>query len=153
MKSNELIELMPEIERLYKIEPNGLIVSLRKKKFLKPDISTGYARVTLYLKDRKIKESIHRLVCAKYIPNPDLKPCVNHKDGNKLNNQTKNLEWCTYKENEGHSYRSLGKTRKHSEETKEKLRRASIGRDMTNVIRASLISRGHLTGEELKTKE
>lgn len=54
-------------------------------------------------------QSIHRLVCKAFHPNPENKPCVNHKDGNKLNNNADNLEWVTYSENEKHSYAVLGK--------------------------------------------
>lgn len=46
----------------------------------------------------KIK-AIHRLVAMAYIPNPDNKPCVCHKDNNPKNNYYKNLYWGTYKEN------------------------------------------------------
>ena len=52
---------------------------------------------------------VHRAVAKAFIPNPQGKPCVNHKDGNKLNNHVSNLEWVTYSENERHSYDVLGK--------------------------------------------
>lgn len=64
----------------------------------------GYYVVGL---DRKSSpKTIHRLVAIAFIPNPENKPCVNHIDGNKLNNDVSNLEWCTYSENNIHGLRT-----------------------------------------------
>lgn len=58
--------------------------------------------------DRR-KQLVHRLVARAFIPNPQLKPCVNHINGDKYNNHISNLEWVTYSENEIHSYKVLNK--------------------------------------------
>ncbi len=47
----------------------------------------------------------HRKLAIAFIPNPENKPCINHKDGNKLNNNLYNLEWVTYTENALHAYK------------------------------------------------
>ncbi|WP_194287260.1 NUMOD4 motif-containing HNH endonuclease [Gracilibacillus oryzae] len=47
---------------------------------------------------------VHRLVAQAFIPNPLAKAEVNHKDGNRLNNESINLEWVTRKENMDHAF-------------------------------------------------
>lgn len=74
--------------------------------------SNGYLRVTLNLNGKAKQYLVHRLVAKAFIPNPDNKPDVNHKDGNKYNNKVSNLEWVTKSENEIHKHRELGKKNK-----------------------------------------
>ena len=76
---------------------------------LKQEKTRGYLRVSLCKKNKVKRFLVHRLVAYHFIYDSKLLPCVNHKDGNKLNNNFLNLEWCTYSENEKHSYNVLGK--------------------------------------------
>lgn len=62
--------------------------------------------VNLYIKGRVSQQRVHRLVAQAFIPNPENKPEVNHKDGNKENNDISNLEWNTSKENTNHAIKT-----------------------------------------------
>ena len=68
----------------------------------------GYFVVSLSSSNKAKQYRVHRLVAEAFIPNPQQKPCVNHKDGNKQNNCVENLEWVTYGENKHHSFVVLG---------------------------------------------
>jgi len=95
----------------YEVSELGAVVNINTGRALKPETTrNGYMRVKLCGNGDTKKFLLHRLVAGLYIPNPLGKPCVNHIDGDKGNNSVANLEWCTYSENEVHSYRDLGKT-------------------------------------------
>jgi hypothetical protein len=67
----------------------------------------GYYTVRLYKNKRWYTHYLHRLLSIEFVPNPENKKCINHKDGNKLNNCLDNLEWVTHSENIKHAF-SLG---------------------------------------------
>ena len=91
----------------YLINRKGIVLIRENLMILKNSIDRkGYVRVNVSFKDKNqsIKYfRLHRLVATTFIPNPDNKEQVNHKDGNKLNNNDDNLEWCTNDENMRHA--------------------------------------------------
>ena len=61
--------------------------------------------------DKKKAYTVHRLVASMFIENHSAYKDVNHKDGNKKNNNVSNLEWCTRSQNIKHSYSALKRKR------------------------------------------
>ena len=106
-------------EGLYQVSNYGRIKSfvgwdgkkyVKREKMLNPYIqktntnSTYYRNVVKLKKNKKSKDmKVHRLVAEAFIPNPNDYPIINHKDGNPLNNNVNNLEWCTQKQNVEHA--------------------------------------------------
>lgn len=72
-----------------------------KKKIKKPSL-TNYGYYVISLKGKVYL--LHRLIAIAFIKNPNNFPCINHIDGNKLNNELNNLEWCTKAMNNKHAY-------------------------------------------------
>lgn len=68
---------------------------------------TGYLTVGLTIAKNKSRSfQVHRLLAKVFIENVNRYKCVNHKDGNKLNNNLENLEWCSHSHNNKHAYDS-----------------------------------------------
>lgn len=106
-------------EGLYQISDDGRVKSLErevngpygsvhtlKEKELKPWEASGYLRVTLRKDGQESMPSVHRMVAEAFIANPNECECVNHKDGDKMNNNVSNLEWCSYSDNQIHAFQT-----------------------------------------------
>lgn len=96
---------VPNYEGLYEVSTTGKIRSLCKRYSEEPQLlkqgigSKGYKNVTLCKNGKQTTFNVHKIVATVFIPNPDLLPCINHKDEDKTNNDVSNLEWCSYYHN------------------------------------------------------
>jgi hypothetical protein len=106
-------------EGMYEVSSHGRVKSLPrmarlnyrprklKERILRPGLSgNGYETVVLYKPGHRQSHCIHRLVAEAFIPNPMRYAEVNHKDGEKLNCNVTNLEWCTSSYNTKHAYQT-----------------------------------------------
>lgn len=101
----EIWKAIKGYEGLYEVSNLGNVKTLKNNKVLKPYISNAkYLLVSLYKNGKRKHKTIHRLVAEAFIPNIENKTQVNHIDGNKQNNNVKNLEWTSASENLKHAY-------------------------------------------------
>jgi hypothetical protein len=92
---------IPGYEGIYQVSSEGRVKNAYGH-VLKPEMArNGYKRIKFF--DKK-KFQVHRLVALAFIPNPDNKEVVNHKNGIKTDNRVENLEWNTWSENVKHAY-------------------------------------------------
>lgn len=90
----------------YEVSNLGKVRNIKSGRILKPHLNeNGYLRYFLCENNKKKNLFLHRIIATTFIDNPEGKPCVNHIDENKLNNDLRNLEWCTAKENNIHGTR------------------------------------------------
>lgn len=126
----EIWKDIPGYENLYRVSTFGNVKSYKKigwmnrnnctrifkPKDLNPSHSHGYLNVRLTKNKKSKLLFVHRLVLLAFIPNPENKPQVNHKNGIKTDNRIDNLEWVTAVENIAHSLKTGLAIRKSGED-------------------------------------
>ena len=81
---------------------------------LSPYIGTdGYVHIARSEHKTKYRYRVHTIIANIFVPNPNGFKYVNHIDGNKLNNNPENLEWCTNAQNVYHGWHSGNRTHKN----------------------------------------
>lgn len=117
-KKNKLTNLEKEVLKIqwkdiyingkltnYQISNSGLVMNKNTKKLVCHGMNEkGYLQIKIPIDGKTYTRKIHQLVALAFIPNPENKPEVNHKDGNKENCHDWNLEWTTRNENVQHAY-------------------------------------------------
>ncbi len=90
----------------YSVSDEGLVRNDKTQKLLTQSMQQDYKFVTFNIDGKQKRMRVHRLVAELFIDNPLNKPYVNHKDGNRSNNNVNNLEWVTPSENTQHAVKT-----------------------------------------------
>lgn len=100
---------IPGYEGLYAATTDGKVWSTRSRKYLANTLHhTGYLIVCLSKNKGKKNLTVHKIVALTYLGESNL--IINHKNGNKTDNNVSNLEYCTHKQNNHHA-RAIGLTK------------------------------------------
>lgn len=153
----EIWKDIPNYEGLYQVSSTGRVKSIdrntinkhgKQQKFngtLRTQFlsDNGYYRVRLSKLNKGKYHPVHRLVALAFCPNFFDKPYINHKDGNKINNQFSNLEWVTQSENAKHAYRTgladnKGENHSQSKLTNDDIVKIQMWKDVYSLSNNSL---------------
>lgn len=97
-----------ECWEMYQCDTNGIVYGQNGEP-LSPNINSKGYKYVVFCKDGMTKTFVvHRVIALTFVPNPENFPVVNHKDGNKLNNDAENFEWTTFRSNTIHARDELG---------------------------------------------
>lgn len=137
MYTKEIWKPVDNYEGLLMVSSFGRIKSISRKVLNSGTYNGFYIKKDIILKQRISKHGyctisfrrksflVHRLVAKAFILNPENKPQVNHIDGDKLNNNLNNLEWCSRLENMRHAF-NLGLIKPNKEHQKNITEKARV---------------------------
>lgn len=149
---DEVWQSINGFENKYHISNKGRVWANTQmgQRFLKPwEDGHGYYVVELYgEKTESIREKVHRLVACMFVVKPEGKTEVNHIDGNKTNNDFRNLEWVTSAENTAHAHRTGLIPKRIYMQGGEKNPSAKLTKEKVEEIRR-MHSKGEKTTKEL----
>lgn len=122
------------LEGKYQVSTEGEIRNAKTGRILKQYIGKdGYKRIQI----AGLTRLVHRVVLFAYYEQPEGKPFVNHKDGNKQNNSLNNLEWCDRSENMKHAYCNKLKSSVGSKNGRHKLTESDVDYIRKNYVKGS----------------
>lgn len=90
----ELWKKHPDIDKI-EVSSFGRVRSVKGCYYTSSPYTGGYLKIGFSVNGKRVTKKVHRLVAQAFIPNLNNLPMVNHKDGNRTNNNVSNLEWCT----------------------------------------------------------
>lgn len=122
----------------HEVSSCGRVRKAATKTAIKPALGErGYLQVVLIRSKTRKTVKVHRLVMEAFVgPRPTAKTQINHKDGLKLNNNIRNLEFCSARNNIEHYLKSRrpavrGRTTPPPSHLSSLLTAARVAKDMT----------------------
>lgn len=112
MTNADIWKEIPNTDGRYFVSSSGEVKCINYKgkennaRIIKQHICQGYAYVWLHVNGKDFCKKVHRLVAEAFVYNPNNHKIVNHKDENKLNNSSENLEWCDTEYNNNYGTRN-----------------------------------------------
>lgn len=91
------------LDNRYTVCSDGSILGINGAPLKLAKNQNGYLFFNFWYKGKRKVVMAHRAILKSFVPEPDDRHQINHKDGNKTNNSLDNLEWCTGKENTIHA--------------------------------------------------
>ena len=138
---NKRLKLGSLFDGLYQITEDGKLYSTRTNKWLKPSTDKyGYIYYVVSINGERHTVKAHRAVAECFISNDENKPTVDHIDGNRMNNNVKNLRWATYREQQMNLV-TIAKSKQVHDKTDYKAMGAkrNYGRKRTAVIKDGIV--------------